>query len=861
MNLSPLPGSNPFLHKNFLVFFLLSEETSFKSHQAGIVVFLSFVQFLTAHTHAYELYYVQSGTFLDYVITAFSYFDMFNVMGLGKTVFKTLLYVASGVAYLYLLSYLVLMFEETHKIKKQPFTIPFVYCCKYYTWLLFFPSLFIFVSQILCPNHVVGGLGITCTGILKFDDILSSFLAISGLAVACIMAFINSYFNYSTWYIKSDYFSTHYEQFLMIFHCLRLVGVCLMVLPTTNQYYMLVYIPIHLFQGLFLFWLLLKFMPFSKFKIQSLFMFFDVLYISITFGMLVDYFTHNRPYDNQSNYLFFAGVSFIIFEFSAFSYLDWRIIDIARSPENSPQTFFQLIRKVRVVHFLASSFSPRHLVYFKGMLSLHIETCRNALCFCKLDRVYDAKKGRELELGRRSMLKGVFAKYLIKNWFEAFLFKTAKDPRPSIFYADFLFNKMKNIHMALSQLALAERRSFSYNDRRKILQFREQIRQYIEEKNSEFANSNLGFEVIVFLEDQLEKLIVLKRRFLKKSALFWKGLENQFLDLTEMNRQLTEMTNIKTEITSLWGPLKPYLDAKKQLRFYYQWYLKNIMNKKLKVADEEIREEGLDDEDYMSVDSKDMFSDSKNEEKLIFQKDCCVLHVKSTATSLANIHKANSGVFQVFEYRENEIIGSEITRLMSPFFAKNHTKYVESFIKNSKTQVLYSMKVAFGMNKTGFVMPIWLVIKQFVDPAGGLEYISMIKPLTSRKFEADYITLNEYGVIDGVSKGIAESLFFEPDFVKRAKMNILLLSPKLVKFFEYEKYLKKDETKKTGKKVKSKKKEKEKKGTLNNIKEDRKSTTPIKKKIEPEEKGTGSPHAWGNKARKNMIKKAIKGIV
>jgi len=834
-----------FLYRNFVIFFELSEENAFTSSQSLIVVFLSFIQFQTAHVHAFQLYYIQSGTFLDYVISFFSYFDIFNLLALGDTVYQVIFYVACALAYFYLLSYIMLLFAAKNQIKKNFFRLFFVYFAKYYSWLLFFPSIIMFGSQVLCPNNIFQNLTLQCNGIFPTDDVLNLFLALTGFFSAVFMVQLNSYFNYSTWYIKTDYFSTHYEIFLPVYHTARLISAILMVIPTIDQYFVLFYIAKNLFWGLELLYLLIKYMPFSKYRIQQLFLFFIIMYISNTLAMLLDYLTHNQIYENQSNYLYFAIICFLILENSVFSYFKWKIVDIVKSPELDSETFFALIRKIRIFQYVSSSYEPYHMIYFKGVLSLHIETCKVATCFCKIDKLYDSKKGRELELGKRTGLKGVFAKYLIKNWFEAFLLKSNKDPKPSIWYADFLYNKMKNIHMALTQLALAERKSFSYRDKKKILQFREQIRLYIKEKNSEFCHSMLGFEVIVFLEEQLDKIIVLKRRFLKKSAKFWNSLENSFLNLTEMNKFLSDLMKIKSEITALWQPLKPYLESKKQLRFYYQWYLKNIMNKRLKVADEEIKnDESLEDDDFLSVDSKDLFSDGKNEEKLIFQHDCCVLHVKSTPNSLANIHKANSGALSVFEYTQSEIMGSDLTRIMSPFFAMNHAKYIENFIKNSKTSVLYNMKVAFGLNKSGFIFPLWLVIKQFTDNSGGLEYIAMIKPLKTRKVESDYIILNEFGVIDGVSKGISEQLFLEPEFVKKAKMNILLISPKLVKFFTYEKYLKKDTVKKEELKKKEKEKEKE--------KEKKKKKQSIAKP--DKKKGTVTVAAGGNKDLDNNDK-------
>ena len=797
---------NSFLSRNFRIYITLCEETSYKYYQSILVISLSFVQLLTSHLHCYALYFVKAGSFLDYIITAFSYFDIFNLLTLGTILYKSLFFLACGFAYLYFFAYLMLLFASPLKIKKHFFTSIFVYFSKYYAFLLFFPSVIILTSKILCPHHVFANIDMNCSQLFPTEDILTLFLACSGLSASILMVFLNAYFCYSTWYIKTDYFSTHYERFLPAYHLSRLISAILMVIPTENPIYTPIYLSLNLIMAVFLLYLLLKYFPFSKFLIIKLFLFFVLLFLSQTIAMFIDYLTINHLYFNQTNSIFFMFVTFFAFELGFFTFFEAELINIVKRPENLRMDFYGLIKKIRILHYIATSFTPAHLVYFKGILTFHFENCRNPWCFCKSEKIFDAKKGRELEIAKGSALKGVFAKYLIKNWFEDHLLYNIKDPKPSIFYADFLFKKMKNIHMALGHLYSAERKAFSFNDKRKILQFRQQIKSFVLEKNSEFCQGQLTFEIIVFLEDQLEKLINLKRRFLKRSVKFWKILENSFLDLTELNEELAKLMEIKEEITRLWGPLKPYLDSKKQLKFYYQWYLKNIMNKKLRISDEEIKNFDTEEEDFISVDSKDLMNETKNDEKLIYQQDCCVMHVKSSASSLGNVAKVNSAINEVFEYNKGEIVGSEINRIMAPFFARNHANYVEKFIKLSRSTTLYSTKLVFGLNKSGFVFPLWIVLKQFIDNLGALEYVAMLKPLKTKKYEADYIILNEFGIIDGLSKGICEQLLLEPEFFKRNQVNILLISPKLVKFFTYEKYLKKDEKREKEKKKKKKEK-------------------------------------------------------
>lgn len=835
-----------FLSRNYRIYLELSEPNGFKYHQTLIVIFISFVQLLMAHLHTYVLRFVGPDSFIDYLTTSFSYFDIYNLLRTSSFVYNIIFYVLCALAYFYLLTYTMLLLTPKANIKKSFWTTFFVYYCKYYSWMLFFPSVITLSARLLCPSHIMKTIedsSLVCKGNIMESDPLISVLAGSGLIICVGMVGINGFFAYSTWYNKTDYFSTHYERFIPYFNLTRLIGTLLMVVPTEEKTYMLGYLTVHLGLGGFLLYLLLKYFPFSKIKVLKMFLFFILSYLGQSIGMLIDYLTLGTLYNNQTNSLLFMFVSFLALELGFFYFLEHHIMSYIKEKESTKGDFLEMIKKIRILHYVSGSFTPSYVIYFKGLLTLHFETCRNPSCFCKAEKVFDAKKGRELEVSKKSAMKGVFAKYLIRNWFEEHIAFDKKDPRPSIFYADFLFNKLKNVHMALTQLALAERKAFGFNEKRKILQHKEQITAFIREKNEEFRKGNLAFEIVVFLEEQLDKLLHLKRRFLKRSVKFWQILENPFLNLTELNGELSKLMSIKSELAILWSPLTPYLDSKKQLKFYYQWYLKTILNKKLKVADEEIKTlESFDEEDVMSIGSKELFSENKHKDKLIYQPDCCVLHVKSAANALAGIWKVNSGVKEVFDYNKSEIIGSEIARLMSPFFARLHPGFVGNFIKSSRSHALYNTKYAFGLNKSGFIFPLWLVLKQFVDPLGNLEYISMIKPLKSKKSQSDYIILDQYGIIDGVSKGITKNLLLEPELIKKMKINILLISPKLIRFFTYEKYLKKDDES-----LSEKKKKKDKRAQKR--KEFEKAKKTMKDKAE-KEKTLKSPNGVRSEDRK-----------
>jgi len=64
-------------------------------------------------------------------------------------------------------------------------------------------------------------------------------------------------------------------------------------------------------------------------------------------------------------------------------------------------------------------------------------------------------------------------------------------------------------------------------------------------------------------------------------------------------------------------------------------------------TDEEIK--NLDNFDEEDLIQKTLLTIRKTTSKLIYQQDCCVMHVKSSVNSLGNIDKVNFAIFEVFE--------------------------------------------------------------------------------------------------------------------------------------------------------------------------------------------------------------------
>lgn len=522
------------------------------------------------------------------------------------------------------------------------------------------------MTNLLCPAQIMGPLEITCTA---FDtgNIGELILSISTLIVAVIMVLINGYFCYSSAFIKSDYLSVDNSDFFQFLNMLRIICAISFSIPNKISFYEIFYICLHVIMSFIgVVFILLRF-PFCKLFMNRLVLFWMVSYLAQCLGMLLDRLTQNHLYLNSSNVILFMPVSFFMLQVFCFMMQSKIMFGSLAKPIHRKIASHELIMKTLILQNVSHSYNPIHDLNFKGLFENHITNCHIFDCFCKKQKLFDSKKNREMDFQKRYIFKQnehLITKYMMKLWLDEGMSYIIKDTKLVIFYSDFIFSKFRNVHLALGNLMFAERNVIKPSDQRQLFQLRKKIKRYIKKKNEEFCESKLEIEIIVFLEEQLILIINLMKRYFKRIIKFWKSLENFYPNLTDLDTALQEISNIKDELASAWVPLQPYLDSKKKLRFYYQWYCKNVMNRKLKVSEEEITifNPNEENDDNLSVSSNMLIKSDKNDEKIIFQNDCVVMHVRGLQNGLGKIVKFNKNLEKTFEYGKEEAANSDLLR-------------------------------------------------------------------------------------------------------------------------------------------------------------------------------------------------------
>lgn len=114
---------------------------------------------------------------------------------------------------------------------------------------------------------------------------------------------------------------------------------------------------------------------------------------------------------------------------------------------------------------------------------------------------------------------------------------------------------------------------------------------------------------------------------------------------------------------------------------------------------------------------------------MIFSDQSAIVHISGNMADLGKILKTNKGAVDIFGYPKKELLSSNVNILMPRLISTKHTSYLESYIKTGRTRLLYSQKKMFGRDAQGFLVPLWVVVKQYNQPQGLIEYVGLMKPL------------------------------------------------------------------------------------------------------------------------------------
>jgi PAS domain S-box-containing protein/diguanylate cyclase (GGDEF)-like protein len=95
------------------------------------------------------------------------------------------------------------------------------------------------------------------------------------------------------------------------------------------------------------------------------------------------------------------------------------------------------------------------------------------------------------------------------------------------------------------------------------------------------------------------------------------------------------------------------------------------------------------------------------------------------------ISTINRACCQLFGYEEAELLGENVTALMPPPFARDHDRFVRTYLQTERTKIIGTGREALGRRKDGTVFPIHISVGQ-ARMGEQVTFVAMIRDISDR---------------------------------------------------------------------------------------------------------------------------------
>ncbi len=132
----------------------------------------------------------------------------------------------------------------------------------------------------------------------------------------------------------------------------------------------------------------------------------------------------------------------------------------------------------------------------------------------------------------------------------------------------------------------------------------------------------------------------------------------------------------------------------------------------------------------------------------------------------------NRGAEQIFGYRKDEVLGTNLNNLLPPQFRASHAAYVVAFGDSTETaRLMGHRREVFGLRKDGTEFPAEASILKLDAPDGRRLYTALVRDVTDRKrMEAHQRFLAEVGI------ALSRSLDYEATIASVARLPVPTLA-------------------------------------------------------------------------------------
>ncbi|CAD8181820.1 unnamed protein product [Paramecium pentaurelia] len=658
-------------------------------------------------------------------------------------------------------------------------------------WITCQPTQLVYLNIVYCSTNL------NCLNIAintQIQQVLAScFLFIRFISQnIMILFFINHHC------IKKDALSSGSRFILLYLEVFRILLNIQIAFPDMSQEFHVIFL-IYLVLSTCIACFLFKISDFKLFisnrNVRQVFKIFIFSLFGISIGLTINSISiHFKITQNDNSFsISIVSVILIIWIFYQF-YFNQQIQHICQPALNGDD----LIQKIFNLKSIAKQIHINHEFgqadsFYLGIIFQHFTNqCpqeKKERCFCMMRSLYDPKKLKDIKNSQFSMLrqKTLYLKYLIKTWYEIYLFNHPQDVNIRMNYAVFLYYQMNNQVQSQIQIKLTRTYKLNLLQQFDLSKIEMQFQNEIIDNNSLSYQNELDFEYVIKIEQIIKSIEFNIRNFLDFSIKFWRQVKQKVIyeqDLWNLNQQII-LTISKSD--ELWNQINKYkiinrdklivknfLIRRPKWQFVYNWYYLYVLNKKIKQS----MLEYCDSQNMMQqpVD-EDSGSDNQNQiDQFSYLKPFNYTSAIFHTTQSGQIVNVSESAYDIFGFQQY----NNINQLLPTTIIRNHQYGIEQFVQTGKSRSFYKKRKILALNNEKYLMPCKKYLKWHISPLSQIEYICMIRPIY-RHQSVNYILVNNDWEIDCVSEQISE--FLQPGLC------LFLLCPKLLKYSYYSQFL------------------------------------------------------------------------
>ncbi|KAL4462762.1 hypothetical protein ABPG72_015017 [Tetrahymena utriculariae] len=153
----------------------------------------------------------------------------------------------------------------------------------------------------------------------------------------------------------------------------------------------------------------------------------------------------------------------------------------------------------------------------------------------------------------------------------------------------------------------------------------------------------------------------------------------------------------------------------------------------------------------------------------------CIIFANQEKNNVWTIKKASSGIQQIFQIPDHELLNQDITVLMPHVFRNQHYQYLNDFMNKDsyKTNMDdHSTLLLFGQNMYGYIFPITVEVRVNYQIQEDQSIFGLVSQISQLQLSQEFILFNQQSLqLYGITKNLNYTLFKKVKLIQSLKIS------------------------------------------------------------------------------------------